>query len=69
LLWLGEALARSNLTISQMASACGFADPLYFSRRFRAAHGIAPSVYRNNGVAEVPPHLPGLHSLARRLIP
>jgi AraC-like DNA-binding protein len=62
-------LARSNLTVSQVASACGFADPLYFSRRFRAAHGIAPSVYRDNGAAGVPPDLPGLPSLARRLAP
>jgi AraC-like DNA-binding protein len=60
-------LARSNLTISQVASACGFADPLYFSRRFRAAHGIAPSAYRDNGAAADPPDLPGLLSLSRRL--
>ena len=62
-------LARSNLNISQVAGACGFADPLYFSRRFRAAHGIAPSAYRDNGAAAVPPDLPGLPSLARRLAP
>lgn len=62
-------LARSNLTVSQVASACGFADPLYFSRRFGAAHGIAPSAYRDNGAAGVPPELPGLPSLARRLAP
>jgi AraC family transcriptional regulator len=62
-------LARSNLTISQVASACGFADPLYFSRRFRAAHGVAPSVYRDSGAAGVTPDLPGLVSLARRLAP
>jgi Bacterial regulatory helix-turn-helix proteins, AraC family len=57
-------LARSNLTITEVAGACGFADPLYFSRRFRAAHGIAPSAYRDNGAAAVPPDLPGLPSLA-----
>jgi AraC family transcriptional regulator len=62
-------LARSNLTVSQVAGACGFADPLYFSRRFRAAHGIAPSAYRDNAAAAVPPDLPGLPSLARRLAP
>jgi AraC-like DNA-binding protein len=62
-------LARSNLTISQVASACGFADPLYFSRRFRATHGIAPSAYRDNGPAADPPALPGLLSLSRRLAP
>ena len=62
-------LARSNLTVSQVASACGFADPLYFSRRFRAAHGVAPSALRDNGAVGVPPDLPGLPSLARRLAP
>jgi AraC-like DNA-binding protein len=62
-------LARSNLTVSQVATACGFADPLYFSRRFRAAHGIAPSVYRDDQAAGVPTDLPGLPSLARRLAP
>jgi AraC family transcriptional regulator len=62
-------LARSNLTVSQVATACGFADPLYFSRRFRAAHGIAPSVYRDDQAAGVPIDLPGLPSLARRLAP
>jgi AraC family transcriptional regulator len=62
-------LARSNLTIGQVARACGFSDPLYFSRRFRAAHGIAPSAYRDNSAAAVPPDLPGLRSLTRRLTP
>ena len=62
-------LARSNLTVSQVASACGFADPLYFSRRFRAAHGVAPSAFRDNGAAVATPDLPGLPGLARRLAP
>jgi AraC-like DNA-binding protein len=62
-------LTRSNLTISQVARACGFADPLYFSRRFRAAHGIAPRAYRDNGAAAVPAGLPALPGLARRLAP
>jgi AraC family transcriptional regulator len=62
-------LARSNLTIGQVADACGFADPLYFSRRFRAAHGIAPSAYREDSAAAMPPELPGLRRLARRLAP
>jgi AraC-like DNA-binding protein len=62
-------LARSNLTIGQVAGACGFADPLYFSRRFRAAHGIAPSAYREDRATVMPPDLPGLRGLARRLAP
>ena len=44
-------LARSNLTVAEVGRACGFADPLYFSRRFRAAHGIAPTAYRDNPAA------------------
>jgi AraC family transcriptional regulator len=60
-------LARSNLSIGQVANACGFADPLYFSRRFRAVYGIPPSAYRSDGAAAEPPFLPGLPSLARRL--
>lgn len=62
-------LTRSNLSIGQVADACGFADPLYFSRRFRAAHAIAPSAYRRDGAGAVPPDLPALRSLARRLAP
>jgi hypothetical protein len=62
-------LTRSNLSIGQVANACGFADPLYFSRRFRAVHGIPPSAYRHHGAAAEPPFLPGLPGLARRLAP
>ena len=60
-------LARSNLTVAEVARACGFADPLYFSRRFRAANGIAPTAYRDNPAAAAPRDPPGLRALARRL--
>jgi AraC family transcriptional regulator len=62
-------LARSNLTVAEVARVCGFADPLYFSRRFRAAHGIAPTAYRNNPAAAAPRDPPGLRALTRRLPP
>ncbi|MEU5386384.1 helix-turn-helix domain-containing protein [Kitasatospora cineracea] len=39
-------LAAGELNVSQVARACGFADPLHFSRRFRATHGLAPQVFR-----------------------
>ncbi|MFC9325736.1 helix-turn-helix transcriptional regulator [Kitasatospora sp. NPDC057015] len=41
-------LAVGDLNVSQVARACGFADPLHFSRRFRATHGLAPQVFRQD---------------------
>ncbi|MFE2918477.1 helix-turn-helix transcriptional regulator, partial [Kitasatospora indigofera] len=41
-------LAAGDLNVSQVARACGFADPLHFSRRFRATHGLAPQVFRRS---------------------
>jgi AraC family transcriptional regulator len=50
-------LTRSNLTVSQVATACGFASPFYLSRRFRAAFGRPPTAYRRDPIARPP--LPG----------
>lgn len=36
-------LRGSNLRVSEVAARTGFADPLYFSRVFRAHHGVPPS--------------------------
>lgn len=33
----------SNYSVSQIAEACGFAEPLYFSRVFKKRFGMAPS--------------------------
>lgn len=38
----------SDYTVSQIAEACGFSEPLYFSRVFKKYYGIAPSEYRKN---------------------
>lgn len=35
----------SEYTVSQLAEACGFADPLYFSRVFKKYFGVSPSEY------------------------
>lgn len=35
----------SNYTVAQVAEACGFSDPLYFSRVFKKFYGVAPSNY------------------------
>lgn len=35
----------SNYSISQIAEACGFAEPLYFSRVFKKFYGVSPSYF------------------------
>ena len=35
----------SKYSVSQIAEACGFAEPLYFSRVFKKYFGVAPSEY------------------------
>jgi AraC-like DNA-binding protein/quercetin dioxygenase-like cupin family protein len=39
-------LDTTPTSVSQVASAVGYADPLYFSRHFRRIHGVNPSAYR-----------------------
>ncbi|MBD1551659.1 helix-turn-helix transcriptional regulator [Pseudomonas typographi] len=39
-------LLGSERSIGDIAGLCGFADEAYFSRRFRQAHGMAPSQFR-----------------------
>ncbi|KRA25928.1 AraC family transcriptional regulator [Microbacterium sp. Root61] len=41
-----ELLDTSALPVGEVASAVGYADPLYFSRHFRRLHGVSPSTYR-----------------------
>jgi transcriptional regulator GlxA family with amidase domain len=38
-----ELLASTTLSVAQVARRAGYADPLYFSRVFRARFGITPS--------------------------
>lgn len=42
----GELLAQTGLPIKQIAAQVGYADPLYFSRRFKSVHGLPPTEYR-----------------------
>lgn len=39
----------SDYTVSQLAEACGFTDPLYFSRVFKQYFGSSPSEYKKGG--------------------
>lgn len=42
-----KLLLQEPLTIEQVASSVGFADPLYFSKQFRKYYGKSPSEYRS----------------------
>ena len=41
-----ELLNSSNYNIGEIASACGFENPLYFSKYFKKKYFISPSEYR-----------------------
>ena len=41
-----KLLQNSNLSIQEVASACGYEEPLYFSRSFSKHFGISPTEYR-----------------------
>ena len=41
----GITNSYSNYTVSQIAEACGFAEPLYFSRVFKKYFGVSPMQY------------------------
>lgn len=42
----GELLAVTSLPVKEIAAQVGYADPLYFSRRFKSVYGVAPRLYR-----------------------
>ncbi len=48
-----DRLSNSNLSVSQIAGECGYADPLYFSRLFKKKTGYSPSEYRRRHRNEV----------------
>lgn len=63
-------LARPDLEIGEIGRRCGFTDPYHFSRAFRAAWGVAPTVYRAALAGGRRPALrgpPGILALSRRL--
>ena len=45
----GAMLLSTTLPISQIAEACGYPDPLYFSRQFSKYCGASPSAFRQSG--------------------
>ena len=54
---MGEAsrlLAFTRLPMSEIGYRLGFDDPSHFSKRFRAARGLAPSAYRRQLEGRIP---------------
>ncbi len=47
-------LGDTQLTIKEIAAACGFDDPYHFSRVFRQVDGLSPSQYREAALASRP---------------
>jgi AraC-like DNA-binding protein len=41
-----ELLDTTDQAVAEIARTLGYADPFYFSRQFRAVHGMSPSDYR-----------------------
>lgn len=41
-------LLTTNMTVSEVAYRCGFSDPKYFSRVFKAVEGVSPSAFKDN---------------------
>ena len=46
LLSSGVTNKYSNYSVSQVAEACGYSEPMYFSRVFKKHFGVAPSEYK-----------------------
>jgi AraC-like DNA-binding protein len=42
-----EYLLSTTMNVSEIAWACGYNDPSYFTHKFRQAHGCPPSAYRS----------------------
>lgn len=53
-------LARTNISVSEVATACGFASPYHFSRRFKEAFGSPPRELRKEIRAGATPPVPRL---------
>ena len=44
-----KLLVNTNMNISEIAYACGFSDPAWFSRSFKEEYGYSPSEFREKG--------------------
>ncbi|MEV5961397.1 helix-turn-helix domain-containing protein [Kribbella sp. NPDC051952] len=66
-----SALLRTNATIAEVASDCGYSNPYHFSRRFSQAYGEPPGTFRRRRQLSdplAPVRAAGLLPVARRLL-
>lgn len=45
-----KLLSDSRMSVKRVATACGFADPNYFSKAFRRTYSISPGEFRTTGM-------------------
>jgi AraC-like DNA-binding protein len=45
-----QLLRTSNKTVAEVAYACGFSDPKYFSRSFKQSTGQSPTEFKNASI-------------------
>lgn len=53
-------LARSNYTVAEISTVCGFSSPFHFSRRFKDAFGLSPRDLRKRLATGATPPTPRL---------
>jgi AraC family transcriptional regulator len=54
-----ELLVDTQMSIGEVAAACGFENPCSFARAFRAHYGVTATAYRRHAAAFSPPiHVP-----------
>jgi AraC-like DNA-binding protein len=41
-----QLLCQADMNVSEVAYACGFSDPKYFSRSFKQRVGVSPTEYK-----------------------
>jgi AraC-like DNA-binding protein len=62
-----NSLAYTDLSLSEVAHACGFADQSHFTREFRRQFGRTPREYRAHYGSVQSTAVPSLNSAARKL--
>ena len=52
-------LGEPGLAVKEVSHACGYQDPNYFAKAFRAAYGVSPSQFRSTGMYGAAPATSG----------
>lgn len=68
-LWSAKRLLAQGALVKEAAYACGFSDPLYFSRLYRSRYGCAPSRADRGTPVDSPEHTSALPVCRHLLAP